>query len=138
MEFFSKEGNRLGNKQSLEQLIHKITGIPVLALWGPVLSQFSAGQKFDWAKNRKTTREEDWAYSLLGIFEISIPVIYGEGRAKAVRRLRKEIDDASKDKECLQHLYVTDPCADKIRIEETKGGLIADLYNWILENYDFK
>jgi NACHT domain/Heterokaryon incompatibility protein (HET) len=138
VEFFSKEGNRLGNKQSLEQLIHKITGIPVLALRGPILSQFSADQKFDWAKNRKTAREEDWAYSLLGIFEISIPVIYGEGRTKAVRRLRKEIDDASKDNECLQHLYITDPRADKIRIEETKGGLIAGSYNWILENYDFK
>jgi hypothetical protein len=138
VEFFSKDSNRLGDKQSLEQLIHEITGIPVLALRGPVLSQFSAEQKLDWAKNRKTTREEDWAYSLLGIFEISIPVIYGEGRTKAVRRLRKEIDDASKDKKCLRHLYVTDPRADKIRIEETKGGLIPDSSRWILENCDFK
>ncbi len=138
VEFFSKEGSRLGDKQSLEQRIHEITRIPVLALRGPVLSQFSADQKLDWAKNRKTTREEDWAYSLLGICGISMSVIYGEGRTNAVRRLRKEIDDASKDKECLRHLYVTDPRADKIRIEETQGGLIADLYHWILKHCNFE
>jgi hypothetical protein len=138
VEFFSKEGDRLGDKQSLERQIHEITGIPVSALRGSALSQFSTGQKFDWAKNRRTTREEDLAYSLLGIFEISMPVTYGEGRANAFRRLRKEIDDASKDKECLRHLYVTNPSVDKTRIEETKGGLIPDSYDWILENGDFK
>ncbi len=138
VEFFTREGKRLGDKQSLEQQIHEITGIPISALRGSALSQFGADQKLDWAKNRKTTREEDWAYSLMGIFEISMPVMYGEGRTKAVRRLRKEIDDASKDKECLRHLYVTDPRTDKTRIEETKGGIIPDSYHWILENCDFK
>jgi hypothetical protein len=67
-----------------------------------------------------------------------MPVTYGERRANAVRWLRKEIDDAWKDKECLRHLYVTDPRKDKTRIEETKGGLIPDSYHWILENGDFK
>jgi Heterokaryon incompatibility protein (HET) len=105
VEFFSKEGSRLGDKRSLEQLIHEITEIPILALRGPVVSQFSADQKLEWAKYRKTTREEDWAYSLLGICGIAMPVLYGEGRTNAVRRLRKEIDDASKDKERLRHLY---------------------------------
>jgi hypothetical protein len=138
VQFFSKEGSQLGDKQSLEQQIHKITGIPISALRGSALSSFSTDQKIGWAKSRKTTREEDWAYSLMGIFEISILVNYGEGRTSAIRRLRKEIDDASKDKECLRHLYVTDPHADKIRIQETKGGLIQDSYHWILENYHFK
>jgi hypothetical protein len=137
VEFFSKEGSRLGDKQSLEQEIQEITGIPISALRGSVLSHFSAEQKFNWAKHRKTTREEDWVYSLLGVFGISIPVMYGEGRENAVRRLRNEIDNASKDQECLRHLYVTDPDADKIRIEETKGGLIVDSYHWVLENHDF-
>jgi serine/threonine protein kinase len=109
VEFFSPEKDLLGSKQSLEKQIHAITGIPISALRGSPLSQFSINEKFDWAKNRQTTREEDWAYSLLGIFEISMPVIYGEGRTNAVRRLRKEIDDASKDRECLRHLNVTEP-----------------------------
>jgi hypothetical protein len=136
--FFSKEGKLLGDKKSLEQRIHEITEIPILVLRGSALSQFSAEQKFGWAKSRQTTREEDWAYSLLGIFEISMPVIYGEGRTKAVRRLEKEIDDASKAKHCLRDLRVTDPRADKVRIEETKGGLLLDSYRWILENRDFR
>jgi NACHT domain/Heterokaryon incompatibility protein (HET) len=138
VEFFSREDKRLGDKQSLEQQIHEITRIPISALRGSALSHFSTDQKLDWAKTRQITREEDWAYSLLGIFEISMPVMYGEGRTNAVRRLKKEIDDASKDKECLRHLYVTDPRADKIRIEDIKGGLIPDSYRWILENCDFK
>jgi hypothetical protein len=50
-------------------------------------------------------------------------------RTNTVRRLRQEINDASKDKECLRQLYVTDPRADKIRIKETKGGLIQDSYH---------
>jgi hypothetical protein len=58
-----------------------------------------------------------------------MPVVYGEGRTNAVRRLRKEIDNALNAKECLQHLYMTNPHADKIRIEETKGGMILDLYH---------
>lgn len=67
-----------------------------------------------------------------------MPVMYGEGRTNAVRRLKNEIDNTSKNKECLRHLYVTDPRANKIRIEETKGGLIAESYHWILKNGNFK
>jgi len=93
VEFFSKEGSQLGNKRSLEQLIHEITDIPIPALQTSDLSPFSIDQKFNWAKDRQTTREEDWAYSLLGIFRVSMPVIYGEGKANAVRRLKREIDD---------------------------------------------
>jgi hypothetical protein len=138
VEFFSKEGSLLGDKQSLQQQIHEITGLPIPALLGSALAQFNTDQKFNWAKDRQTTRDEDWVYSLLGIFEISMPVIYGEGKSNAIRRLRKEINNASKNEECLRHLYITDPRTDKIRIEETKGGLITDSYHWILENRDFK
>jgi hypothetical protein len=59
VEFFSKEGSRLGDKQSLEQQIHEVTEIPISALRRRELSKFSAGQKLDWAKNRQITREED-------------------------------------------------------------------------------
>lgn len=57
-----------------------------------------------------------------------MPVLYGEGRRSVVRRLEKEIDDASKAKQCLRDLRVTDPRDDKVRIEEIKGGLLADSY----------
>src|SRR6266480_4434761 len=70
VEFFSREGKRLGDKKSLEQQIHEITGIPVLALQGTPLYQFRVNERFIWAHKHKTTHEEDWAYSLLGIFDI--------------------------------------------------------------------
>ena len=109
VEFFSPEKDLLGSKQSLEKQINEITGIPISALRGTELSQFSINQKFNWAKNRQTTREEDWAYSLLGIFETSMPVIYGEGKTNAIRRLMNEVHGSSQDRECLRHLNVTEP-----------------------------
>src|SRR5580658_5596223 len=91
VKFFSKEGERLGNKKSLEQHIHEVTGIPVKALRGSPLSDFSVPERMLWAENRETSRKDDKAYSLLGIFDIFIPLIYGEGREKAFERLREEI-----------------------------------------------
>ena len=96
VEFFSKEGKRLGDKRSLERQICETTGIAITALHGTPLSQFSVAERFKWANNRQTAREEDWAYSLLGIFDIAMPLIYGERKEKAIIRLRKEIDEASK------------------------------------------
>jgi Heterokaryon incompatibility protein (HET) len=92
VEFFSREGNKIGDKTSLERLIHEITKIPIPALQGAPLSQFSIDERLLWAENRKTTRKEDKAYSLLGIFNVYIPLIYGEGRDNAFKRLREEID----------------------------------------------
>jgi hypothetical protein len=91
VEFFSREGNRLGDKQSLQQKIHEITGIAIQALQGTSLSQFSVDERLSWAQNRQTTRKEDQAYALLGIFDVYIPLIYGEGKDNALRRLLKEI-----------------------------------------------
>jgi hypothetical protein len=90
VEFFCSNGNRLGNKKSLEVQLHKITGIPVSALQGSSLSEFSFDERISWAQIRETKREEDKAYSLLGIFDISMPVIYGEGKENAFRRLNRE------------------------------------------------
>src|SRR6266566_3686811 len=94
VEFFTTEGRRLGDKRSLEQQIHEITGIAVPALRGSALAQFDVEERFKWAETRQTTHEEDWAYCLLGIFGIFMPLIYGEGKVHAVRRLKKEISEA--------------------------------------------
>ena len=135
VEFFSQERRRLGNKSSLEQLIHEITGIPKTALQGTPLSQFSVRDRFQWIGSRQTKLEEDKAYSLLGIFDVDIPLRYGEGMASAFKRLEEEIDKLST---YIQDLCLTDPCDDKKRIEETKGGLLEESYYWILENSDFQ
>jgi hypothetical protein len=91
VEFFSKEGDRLGDKTSLMPTLHDITGIAMQALDGSPMSCFTVDERMSWAEGRKTRREEDSAYSLLGIFDISMPLIYGEGRQRAKERLRKEI-----------------------------------------------
>ncbi|KAN0067154.1 HET domain containing protein [Elaphomyces granulatus] len=96
VEFFSKEGEQLGNKRSLERHIHEVTEIPVKALQSNSLSDFSVPERMSWAEKRETTRKEDKAYSLLGIFDIYMPLIYGEGRENAFQRLREKIDKASK------------------------------------------
>jgi hypothetical protein len=105
VEFFSKEGELLGNKRSLERHIHEITGIPVKALQGSPLSEFSVTERMLWAEKRETTRKEDKAYSLLGIFDVYMPLIYGEGRDRAFNRLREEIDKVSKGKSLARALY---------------------------------
>lgn len=92
--YFFAQGTLLGDKISLQQQIHEITHIPIPALRGDSLTGFTVEERFKWAKNRQTTHEEDWAYSLLGIFCVFISPIYGEGKEHAVRRLRKEINDA--------------------------------------------
>jgi hypothetical protein len=88
VEFFSKDGARLGDKESLKHVIHEVTGIPIKVLLGSDLSQFDVAERFSWAENRHTTREEDGAYCLFGLFGVHLPLIYGEGKENAHDRLR--------------------------------------------------
>ncbi|KAJ5056268.1 hypothetical protein J3E72DRAFT_388715 [Bipolaris maydis] len=92
VQFFSKEGVLLGDKHSLAKEISEITRIPVEALQGHDLSKFSVEERMRWAEERKTTREEDQIYSLLGIFNIHIPIMYGEGEGHARKRMREVIE----------------------------------------------
>ena len=94
--FFSVEGQRLGDKTSLKGLLQEITGISIDALRGQPLSRFSVQERFSWMRKRVTTRPEDQAYSLLGIFNIYLPVIYGEGEKNASIRLREAIRNRSR------------------------------------------
>ncbi|KAF2464766.1 uncharacterized protein BDR25DRAFT_396619 [Lindgomyces ingoldianus] len=135
VEFFSQEWMKLGDKQSLAQQIYEATGIPITALQGTPMFEFSDKERFAWMQSRKTTAEEDKAYALPGIFNVKMPLCYKEGYACAFKRLQEEI---SKLNLCLQALRLTSPCSDKKRIEDTKGGLLLDSYCWILENPDFQ
>jgi hypothetical protein len=90
--FFSSGGDRLGDKLSLEEIVSEITSIDKSALRGDALSTFTIGERMSWAEHRQTTIKEDEIYSLLGIFNVSLPLIYGEGRENASRRLKEEID----------------------------------------------
>lgn len=93
VEFYSLDYIRLGKKHSLEKQISERTGIPTNALQGMALARFSVEERFSWVKERQTTEVEDKAYCLLGIFGIFLPLIYEEGQASAMRRLRKEVQE---------------------------------------------
>jgi hypothetical protein len=93
VEFFSREGKRLGSRISLEQEIHEITGIPTEALRGQKLSEFSVEERMSWSAGRTTTVKEDEIYCLLGIFGVFLPLIYGEGKHYATLRLKDEIQN---------------------------------------------
>ncbi|KAF2022455.1 hypothetical protein EK21DRAFT_95696 [Setomelanomma holmii] len=65
VEFFSCEGRQLGDKTSLEQLVHKITSIPLAALRNCPLDQFTTSERMRWPENRETTEEEDNVHCVL-------------------------------------------------------------------------
>ena len=92
VEFFSKERQRLGDRTSLEKLIHDVTDIPIQILQGGPLSDVSVQQRRAWMQGRETTEPEDMAYSLIGIFDISMEFRYGEGKDKALERLEDAIE----------------------------------------------
>ena len=98
--FYSRNWQSLGTKQELNDLLSSITRID----WDFLAGDFSFGeilapsiaQIMSWAAERKTTRIEDRAYCLLGFFDISMPLLYGEGR-KAFFRLQEELLKCSND-----------------------------------------
>ncbi|KAF2726434.1 HET-domain-containing protein [Polyplosphaeria fusca] len=94
VDFFSCEGRRIGDKKSLEPLVHEVTGIPLKALRNGPLDEFAIDERRDWARNRQTSEEEDMVYCLLGILDIVIPAAYGEGVEKAWQRLQIELASA--------------------------------------------
>ncbi|KAH6682687.1 heterokaryon incompatibility protein-domain-containing protein, partial [Halenospora varia] len=90
--FFDKDWKDLGTKSSLSSLISSITGINHLLNF----KEASVAQKMSWAAKRETTRVEDQAYSLMGLFDVNMPTIYGEGK-RAFIRLQLEIIKNSSD-----------------------------------------
>jgi hypothetical protein len=101
VQFFSRDGELLGDKKLRGQQIHQITGIAIEALQGYPLSEFSIAERLLWAAGRETKVEEDAAYCQLGIFNIHMPLIYGEGRNKALHRLLRKIQKSSNARSLL-------------------------------------
>ncbi|KAI0716533.1 hypothetical protein C8Q76DRAFT_410889 [Earliella scabrosa] len=97
LTFFSKEWQMLCSKAILVQELTEITGVDRdILLHHKSLDSVSVARRMSWAAERKTTRIEDEAYSLMGIFGIYMPTIYGEGR-NAFIRLQEEIFQRSAD-----------------------------------------
>ncbi|KAF5519856.1 Vegetative incompatibility protein HET-E-1 [Colletotrichum aenigma] len=95
--FFDKNWNDIGSKAHLQSLLASITGINQEVLEDPAaVYEVPVVRRMSWAARRRTKREEDRAYSLFGIFDVNLPLIYGEGR-KAFLRLQEAILQNSTD-----------------------------------------
>ncbi|KAI0006566.1 heterokaryon incompatibility protein-domain-containing protein [Xylariaceae sp. FL0662B] len=91
--FYSMDWHQVGTKSQLSTCISNITLIEETYLDGANIEFASIAQRMSWAAKRQTSRDEDVAYCLLGIFDVNMPLIYGEG-PKAFQRLQKEIMQA--------------------------------------------
>ncbi|OSD04108.1 HET-domain-containing protein [Trametes coccinea BRFM310] len=89
--FLSAEWEVIDTKQNLAVSISTKTGIdvPILTHQQP-LASISVAKRMSWAAKRKTRKVEDQAYCLMGIFDVHMPTVYGEG-SRAFLRLQEEI-----------------------------------------------
>lgn len=115
MRFYDKDWGLLGTKETIRPLLSERTGIDSGTLSGGPLNICSIAQRMSWASQRVTTRVEDKAYCLMGIFEVNMPMLYGEGN-NAFFRLQQEIIKYSDD-----HTIFAWPIC-----REDQPGLLAD------------
>ncbi|KAI5985042.1 heterokaryon incompatibility protein-domain-containing protein [Pisolithus albus] len=116
VKFFNKDWVHIGNKRQLEPILEKATGIPRAVLRNGIAGRrVSVATIMSWAAERRTTRVEDRAYSLMGLFGVYMPMLYGEGKM-AFQRLQLEIIRRSSD----QSIFAWKPQIPRI------GSVLAD------------
>ncbi|OTA91495.1 hypothetical protein M434DRAFT_55941, partial [Hypoxylon sp. CO27-5] len=112
--FFGSEWEPLTTKRDGCELIETVTKIPRDVLFFPEsVAHTSVAKRMSWASRRRTTRLEDSAYCLLGIFDINMPLLYGEG-SKAFQRLQEEIINKNDDASIL--VWRSDSATSSIRL----------------------
>ena len=102
LKFFNNNFQCVGTRGELSALIAAATAIDRLYVEQPlsfnVLQDISIAERMRWVSNRQTTKEEDMAYCLLGLFDVNMPLLYGEGKKAFIRlqlELLKKTDDES-------------------------------------------
>lgn len=118
--FYSRYWKIMGRKSVMRQFLSEVTGIDVSILAGSDLSMFSVARRMSWASERTTTRVEDMAYCLMGLFSVTMPLIYGEGK-KAFIRLQEEIIKSSDDQSIFAWKLPPSECSGK-----AYWGLLAE------------
>ncbi|KAM7195794.1 HET domain containing protein [Naviculisporaceae sp. PSN 640] len=110
VEFYAADWTEIGTKLSLAAALASITGIDQSVLAGrrSVLS-CNVAERMSWAADRSTKRLEDAAYSLLGLFGVAMPLIYGEGRSRSFERLQEEIMRTTEDYTMVTVLESSNP-----------------------------
>ncbi|KAK8055348.1 hypothetical protein PG993_000575 [Apiospora rasikravindrae] len=121
VRFYCKHWDFMFTKEECVFVLSETLGIrpEILLTCDPSLA--SAAERMSWAARRVTTRPEDMAYCLLGIFDVNMPMLYGEGGIKAFIRLQGEIMKISDD----QSLFAW-------RKEEVEGESLYSSYTGLL------
>lgn len=97
LDFYDRDFKFIGSRSNLSQLVSVVTGIDPKYLNGrSKLNEASVATRMSWASKRQTTRSEDEAYSLMGIFGVNMALLYGEGK-RAFFRLQQQIIEYSDD-----------------------------------------
>jgi chromosomal replication initiation ATPase DnaA len=132
VEFFSCEGQQIGDKMSLDQLVHEITSIPLAALRNDSLDQFTTSERARWSENRETTEDKDIVYCLLGLLDVSMPTSYGEGRKSASQRLQVEVE-AANSAPCIVPFSQNDRFVGReLQLAELEAKLFSDKQSTML------
>ncbi|KAK3708919.1 hypothetical protein LTR37_011249 [Vermiconidia calcicola] len=121
MTFYNQDFEPVGTKVELSRAIGDVTGIPTRCLWNArKLGECCVAQRMSWISERQTSRPEDIAYCLLGMFDINMPLYYGEGRRKAFLRLQEQIIARSDDESIFAWLcHNTD-------VNHERRGILAE------------
>ncbi|KAH7309735.1 heterokaryon incompatibility protein-domain-containing protein [Stachybotrys elegans] len=96
VHFFDRRWRYIGTREDFIHDISRGTGIDIYALRGGDLSRMTVARRLTWLNKRQTTRVEDMAYCMLRIFDINMPLLYGEG-TRAFMRLQEEIIKTTED-----------------------------------------
>ena len=132
VEFLSQDWALIGSKHTLVDLVEDVTKIDERALLQlESLDTFSVAQRLSWAANRMTTRVEDRAYSLQGIFDVHMSTFYGEGD-RAFRRLQEQIMQRTPDQSLFawgDH-YPSSQLSQDTDVPDTPEAHTAKLRPW--------
>lgn len=115
MIFFSKDWEVIGSKESLRKTLGRITTIPSTALSTTPPAYFSVAERMSWIAERETTKAEDLAYALLGLFDVHMPLLYGEGD-RAFIRLQEEIMKYSDDQSLFSWVPTKTPLSESLEV----------------------
>ncbi|TQS33157.1 hypothetical protein Golomagni_06507, partial [Golovinomyces magnicellulatus] len=97
LRFYDKNWTHITDKKLCLEALSVVTSIPIPILQSQVnIRGASTAQRMSWLSRRKTTRREDMAYCMFGIFGVNLPLLYGEGH-KAFTRLQEELIRSSYD-----------------------------------------